>query len=249
MTSATLAAVKSEVLAQGAASARLAAVKSEVLYSLLHPPIPSTFSGLTLPSLAGMGWQFHKMPTLSTGTASHVSGRSTRWQNYQYPIWEFQALWNGLTSASPDVTGLGAQSLQSLLGFFLQVYAQADPWLFVDPSDYSVPLSYTQATADGSTTTYSLVRDMGGFLEPVPWVTSISEVQVDGVTQYSSQVSFTQPNTLTFVTAPSDHSPINVAFEFAFIVRCLSDELEFSEFYSQLFELGTFKFRSVRYPF
>src|SRR5579862_6276302 len=98
MVAATLVSVKRETLYQGAASAKLVGVKREVLYSLLAPPTPSAFSGLTLPNLTGMGWEFKKSPTWVTGVSGHVSGRSTRWQSYQFPIWTFQALWNGLTS-------------------------------------------------------------------------------------------------------------------------------------------------------
>jgi hypothetical protein len=242
----TLVAVKSEVLGEGNPAARLVASKLEVLYSIFVPPAPPFYNGLTLPSLVGQGWSFHKKPIWSTGVASHVSGRSTRYQQYQYPLWEFEALWNGLSSANPDATGFGAQSLETLMGFFLQVYGQYEPWLFVDPSDYSVPITELQAIGDGSTTTFVLTRAMGGYDEPVPWVTAVSEVQVGGSELFSG-FTFSAPNILTFSTAPIANAHVNVAFTFAFICRLMDDQLDFSEFMTMLFELQTFKFKSVRY--
>ncbi|MGB6536186.1 MAG: DUF2163 domain-containing protein [Xanthobacteraceae bacterium] len=53
------------------------------------------------------------------------------------------------------------------------------------------------ATGDGSTTAFAIMRSLGGFLEPVGWVTTLTNVYLNG-TRQTSGFSLTTPNTLTF---------------------------------------------------
>ena len=96
----------------------------------------------TLPSfpvLAGQGWSIHKKPTFSTLVASHVSGREVRDALYANPIWSFEVTFNGLDgTASGQYGGLGAASLQSLMGLFLQCQGQFSSFIYFDPTDYQV---------------------------------------------------------------------------------------------------------------
>jgi hypothetical protein len=72
----------------------------------------------SLPSLAGLSWSRHKKPGFSTRVASHVSGREVRVALMSYPLYEFEAVYNGLaSSATPSFIGLGAASLQNLRVF------------------------------------------------------------------------------------------------------------------------------------
>src|SRR5580658_9817490 len=91
----------------------------------------------SFPTLAGLGWSVHKKPVLSTIVASHVSGREVRDALYQNPIWQFELTFNALDSASSYI-GVGAQSLQSLMGFFLQCQGQYSTFLYTDPTDSAV---------------------------------------------------------------------------------------------------------------
>ena len=114
------------------------------------------------PVLAGQGWSVHKKATMSSIVASHVSGREVRKQNYQNPIWEFEALFNGLDSTAVGAYGsLGAASLQTLMGFFLACGGQVGTFLYYDPTDYAVS-AQGFGTGDGTTTNFQLVRTLGG---------------------------------------------------------------------------------------
>ena len=136
----------------------------------------------SFPALAGLGWSVHKKPVFSTLVASHVSGREVRDALYQNPIWQFELPFDGLSSSPTSYSGLGANSMQALLGFFLQMQGQFGTFLYTDPTD-SAATNVTFATGDGATTTFAFSRFMGAFLEPVGWVTSVSNVFFNDVNQ------------------------------------------------------------------
>jgi hypothetical protein len=119
------------------------------------------------PQLAGQGWSVHKKPTFSTIVANHVSGREVRGALYANPIWRFELTFDGLDGSTAGQYGaLGASSLQSLMGLFLQCQGQYGSFLFYDPTDYVVT-AQGFGTGDGTTTTFQLQRTLGGFSEPV----------------------------------------------------------------------------------
>lgn len=119
------------------------------------------------PVLPGQGWSVHKKPAFATIVAPHVSGREVRDALYVNPIWEFETSFDGMDSSSSSYPGLGAQSLQSLMGLFLQCQGQFGTFLYYDPTDYSVS-GQVFGTGNGSTTSFQLLRTLGGFGE---WVT------------------------------------------------------------------------------
>ena len=154
----------------------------------------------SFPTLAGLGWSVHKKPVFSTLVASHVSGREVRDALYQNPIWQFELTFDALSSSPTSYPGAGANSLQALMGFFLQMQGQFGTFLYTDPTD-SAATNATFATGDGATTTFTFCRFMGAFLEPVGWVTSVSNVFLNNVNQPSGW-SLSAPNSLVFATAP-----------------------------------------------
>ncbi|MGO4872957.1 MAG: DUF2460 domain-containing protein [Roseiarcus sp.] len=117
----------------------------------------------SFPTLPGQGWSIHKKPTFATIIAGHVSGREVRDALYQNPIWQFELTFDGLASDSASYPGLGAQSLQGLLGLFLQCQGQFGTFLYADPTDCAVS-AQNIATGDGSTTSFTFARTLGGFL-------------------------------------------------------------------------------------
>ncbi len=57
----------------------------------------------SLPSLAGLSWSRHKKPGFSTRVASHASGREVRVALMSYPLYEFEAVYDGLASSATRV--------------------------------------------------------------------------------------------------------------------------------------------------
>src|SRR5580700_3781411 len=199
----------------------------------------------SLPTLPGLAWSRHKKPEFSTRIASHVSGREVRMALMTYPRYEFEALYRGLaSSATAAFAGLGASSLQSLMGFFLQMQGQFGTFLYVDPDD-STATGQGIGVGDGTTTAFTFVRALGGFAEPVGWVTAVAHVYLNGTPQSGGSYSLTTPNTLTFTTPPGAGVVVSADFAYAFQCRFIDDQMEFEEFMSNLWKLESMKFRSV----
>jgi hypothetical protein len=198
----------------------------------------------SFPTLAGLGWSVHKKPLFSTTVASHASGREVRDALYRNPIWQFELTFDALTSSPVSYPGAGVNSLQTLMGFFLQMQGQFGTFLYTDPTD-NVATNVTFATGDGTTTTFRFSRFLGAFLEPVGWVTSISGVSLNGVNQPSGWALST-PNSLVFTSAPGSGVSIAATFGYAFECRFDSDDQDFEEFMSNLWQVESLKFRSVR---
>ncbi len=212
------------------------------------PSFPSPSSS---PPVNGLGWSVHKKPKFSTIVASHVSGREVRYANYVNPIWEFEVTFDGLDSSPFGLyPNLGAQSLQTLMGFFLTCQGQYGTFLFTDPTD-SLVTNGAIATGDGATTTFTFSRFMGTFFEPVGWVLPASaptaSVYLNGVLQSpGSAYSIVSPNSLVFTTAPPLGIAITATFTFAFQCRFAEDANDFEQFMSTLWRLQALTFRSVR---
>jgi hypothetical protein len=197
----------------------------------------------SFPTLAGQGWSVHKKPTFNTIVASATSGREVRDSLWQYPLWEFELVFDGLDSSSSSYPSLGAQSLQSLMGLFLQSGGQFGTFLYTDPTDNAV-VNQGIATGDGSTTTFTMGRSLGGFTEPVGWVTSIANVKLNGTG--TSAYALTTPNSLVFNSAPGAGVVITSSFSYAFNCRFLDDSEDFEQFMQNLWKVDSLKFRSVR---
>ncbi|MGH6845321.1 MAG: baseplate megatron protein TIM-barrel domain-containing protein, partial [Methylocella sp.] len=213
----------------------------------LTPPVPDTPSGVQMPfnfpALPGLSWRVHKKPSFSTRVASHVSGRDVRLPFYAVTLYEFELTIEGLDS-NGAYPGLGVNSLQSLMGLYIQCQGQFGTFLYTDPTDNAVT-GQAIATGDGSTTVFNLVRTLSGATEPASWVTSVSNVYLNGVNQPSGW-TLTTPNTLTFTTAPGNLVAITASFSYAFNCRFLDDQEDFENIMNGLWRLRSLKFRSVK---
>lgn len=174
--------------------------------------------------------------------ASHVSGREARTPFYSYPLYEFELSFEGLDSAGAWPS-LGSGSLQSLMGLFLQCQGQLGTFLYTDPADNAV-MGQAIAIGDGSTTTFTLVRTLGGFTEPVSWAATVANVKLNGTP--TSAWTLTEPNTLTFATAPAGGAAIAADINYAFNCRFLDDQNDFENFMAGLWTVQSLKFRSVK---
>ena len=199
----------------------------------------------SFPTLAGQGWSVTKKPIFSTRVAPHVSGRNVRLAMYQNPLYEFEVVFDGLSAAASGYTAnLGAQSLQTLMGFFMQCQGQAGTFLYTDPTD-NLASAQTVGLGDGTTTTFAMGRTLGGWYEPVGWVTSIASVTLNSVVQGSGW-SLTTPNSLVFSSAPGAGVIVAATFNFAFQCQFDEDDLAFENWSLNLWKAEGVKFRTVR---
>jgi hypothetical protein len=197
----------------------------------------------SFPVLPGQGWSVHKRPIFATRVASHASGREARMPFYAYPLYEFELTFDALASNSSH-PALGVESLQSLMGLYLQCAGQYRAFLYTDPSD-SVAVMQQIAVGDNTTREFTFVRTLGGFTEPVGSVLSVDNVYLNGVIATTGW-AFTAPNILSFVMPPQNDIAISADFSFAYLCRFIDDQNDFENFLSGLWRIQSMKFRSVR---
>ena len=197
---------------------------------------------LSFPILPGQAWSVHKKPMFSTRVVSHSSGREVRSGFYSFPKYEFELQFDGLDSSSKR-SGLQFQSLQTLMGFFLSCGGQRDSFLYSDPTD-NLATSQTFGTGDGVKTSFVLVKNIGGFIEPANYVNTITNVKINGVN--TTSYTFNLPNIITFNTAPAVGSILVVSFSYSYECRFLEDQLDFENIMNGLWQVKSVKFRSLK---
>jgi uncharacterized protein (TIGR02217 family) len=214
------------------------------------------------PALAGQGWSVHKKPAFSTIVASHVSGREVRFANYANPVWNFELTFEGLDgSTTGQYPGLGSQSLQALMGLFLQCQGQYAAFVFYDPTDYNVS-GQAFGTGDGTTTAFQLQRTLGGFAEwvaaPVLSPTTLyfpggatyaavaPAIYDNGSLVSSSAYTISSAGVVTFGSAPASGHALTWTGAFGFLCRFDGDDLDFEQFMANLWKAESVKFRSLR---
>ncbi len=193
------------------------------------------------PSLGGQSFA-SKSPVSATNVARGKSGREARTPLYQ-GLYEFELAFEGLASDCASNPGLGAQSLQAIMGLYLQCLGSFETFLYVDPTDNAVA-DQTVATGDGATTTFALGRAIGAGFDTSLHVTGVTGVAINGAGV--SGWTLLAPNTLSFNSAPPSGAAITVSFSYAFVCRFLDDGLDFENFAQNLWSTRGVKFRSVR---
>jgi uncharacterized protein (TIGR02217 family) len=201
------------------------------------------------PVLPGLGWSVSKAPRFATRTQKAISGRELRIVDQVNPIWTFTLTYEILgdkhDTRGPGGLGAGFDELRTLAGFFLQQQGAFAPFLFDDPTDDSVT-GQAIGTGNSSATVFQLVRNFGGFSEPIVAPNTVSAIYFNGVLQSASGYTVDATTGLiTFTTAPPSGQAITADFTYYFRVRFADDTAEFENFMYQLWSLKQVKLQSV----
>jgi hypothetical protein len=193
------------------------------------------------PALPGQSFA-RKAPLGATNIALHDSGREVRTPIYG-GLYEYEVAFDGLASDSANFPGLDAQSLQAIVGLYLQCAGGFGTFLYTDPNDNAVA-NQNIAVGDGATTLFPLGRSIGAGFDTDFYVTAVTNVAVSGFS--ASGWTLIAPNLLSFSSAPASGGPIAASFSFAFVCRFLEDAADFENFMQNLWATRSLKFRSVR---
>jgi len=185
----------------------------------------------TFPTLAGLGFPVKRTPIHSTTPQVAWSGKDSRRSNWTYPKHRYELVFDLLRSDSNA-------EWQTLIGFFNKCHGSAAVFKFLDPDDNTATAQQI-GIGDGVTTTFQLVRTLGGFVEPV--FSPISPV-VSGAGLYSVDAS----GLVTFSLPPSIGAAITWSGTFNWLCRFDSDELEFDKFMNQMWSVGKVSFTTVK---
>ncbi len=178
-----------------------------------------TFPGLALPIL--------RKPVWRTTVQESVAGAETALQLWTYPRYEYNVDLNFLRQAS------SYGELQSLLNFYHSIGARGRAFQYLDPNDHvhSTSTAQTVAIGDGVTTSFQVIRNYGGFVEPVFAVSTITAIAVDSTIITSTQYAISGAGLLSFstFTVPAAQT-ITWAGTFNWLCRFMIDTLDLSQF-------------------
>ncbi len=201
------------------------------------------------PSLPGLGWSVTKAPRFATRIQRAVTGRELRVVDQAAPIWTWTLTYSLLRdkwdARGPAALGAGYDELRTLAGFFLQQQGAFQPFLFDDPTDDAVT-AQSLGTGDASTTSFQLVRSMGGFSEAITAPNTVSAIYFNGVRQAAAGFAIAADTGLvTFSAPPPAGILVTADFTYYFRVRFAEDTAEFENFMFQLWQLKQIKLQSV----
>jgi len=195
-------------------------------------------SQLILPNFSTRGFSSFKRPTWSTMKSTRASGKVKRAALYTYPLYNFELSFNGLRADSIR------QELQQLMGFFNTMNGGFDDFLYLDPTDNLIT-SQVIGVGDGSTTLFPLIRNMGGWIEPIGQAASQPTVSVGRVP--NAAWSLVLPNLIQFETAPAIGDQILIEnMQFYFVCTFDDDQQEFENFMYQMWLNKSVKFTSEK---
>src|SRR6202040_1306910 len=135
-----------------------------------------------------------KAPRFATRIQRAVTGRELRVLDQPTPVWTWTLTYallrdrhdnRGPNGTGGSGLGAGFDELRTLAGFFLQQQGTFAPFLFDDPTDDSV-LAQSIGTGNSSTTVFQLVRNFGGFSEPIVAPNVVGAIYFNGVLQSAS---------------------------------------------------------------
>lgn len=205
-------------------------------------PIPTLQPGSLMSG--SRTWPVTKYPQFSTIIQKSASFRGEfRTSLTPYPIWQF----------SMDLALLSGQfnlqsSLQSVIGFFMQMRGSWDDWLWPDPDDNTILSSSPAAFAigDGTTTAFQLTRPISGGTDIVQNLNSTPNIYKNGSLQTNTTYSLSSLGVVTFNTAPAAGAILSWSGSYYFRCRFKADMLtELKQVAPSVWTCSTFEFQSV----
>lgn len=181
-----------------------------------------------------------KTAVWSTNIQKSASGREIRSAYYTYPQWKFSLSFEVLR------TKASINELEKLAGFFNERRGSFDSFLYEDPTDNKVTDQLIGNVVQG-VTRYQLVRNYGGFTEPVLAVKGVPTVKVGGVAlTHGRDFSIDNNGVLVLDTPQTPGRPITWTGGFYFRVRFTSDTVDFENFIGHLWNAKKIEFTSLK---
>lgn len=193
-------------------------------------------SNLVLPSLPGVTIDIRRAPEWQSTIQTSVSGRSLGLTAYSYPLWKYRLSYEFLR------TGALAE-LEQIVAFFNLHRGRTDTWLFFDSDDGTV-VDQQIALGDGSTTSFQLVRAIGGYIEPIFNVKQFNNVKVGGTP--TGAYSNAGGGRILFAAPPASGQPITWSGQFYRRCRFDADLMETERFLNGLWKLQKLEFTTVK---
>ena len=212
------------------------------------------------PSLPGSSYAFTRRPIFSTVIQTAVSGRTTRLPQRNAPVWQWEVDFTLLRSSNAYA------EMQQMTGFYLSQLGAGSAFSYQDSEDNSVTSQYF-GIGDGSTTSFQLVRSLGGFVEnvylptgtPLIYINGAQALQLEGglgnlqlengggILDLENGVAYTisASGVVTFATAPAIGAILTWTGGFNWLCYFDDDQFDLTRFALQRWSAKTLKFSSV----
>lgn len=205
-------------------------------------------SNAIFPKLPGLTFDIKPTPTWSTVVQRAKNRTTARIQNDPYPLWLFEINFEFLRDSAPQRPGRDAlnpsnySELQQLVGFYNARGGSFDNFL-LDPGMLTGRKGDWEAhgapagTGDGTTTTFYLQRDCGGFYDLVQATVGTLVMSINGVVQLASSWTQNANGSITFTSAPAAGAVVTWDGHWMYRVRFSEDKLDgLAMFMYQLYE-------------
>ena len=191
------------------------------------------------PSLPAVTYPIKRSPRWLVLHQEGLGGLVTALSEYNYPLWSYEI----------DITALrdygSYTERQALMGLFNQCGGSAGYFTFSDTTD-NTATAQSIGTGDGTTTTFQLVRTLGGFTEPVFAPATITDVTVGGVA--TGAYTLGSYGQITFATAPALGASIAWDGAYDWLCRFDDDTLAIQQDMSGFWSVKSLKFSTVIPP-
>jgi uncharacterized protein (TIGR02217 family) len=195
-------------------------------------------SNAIYPTLPGITFKVIHAPRFKTQIDETASGREYRQALMVYPRVRTVLQYEFLRNRS------AADELQQLVGFFKARKGSYDSFLFNNPDD-NTATAQQFGTGDGVTTSFQLLRTLGGFAEPVYDLNGVPQIYKAGVLQ-GAGYSINSAGLVTFTAAPTAGQVLTWSGAYYWRNRFLNDEQEFEKFMQQLWQAGRVEMLSIK---
>lgn len=176
---------------------------------------------LVFPQTPGMAWGLQKSPMWSSRVQKSTSGKRQAVGYMSFPLYKYTLSFNVLREYASFA------ELEALQGFFNQMKGQVDTFKFVDPLDAAVTTAKQIGTGNGTNKLFQLIRDYGGFTEPVQSPNVITSLRKAGVAQANpADYSVGPTGIITFVNAPAAGNVIDWTGTFYWRCAFTSDTID-----------------------
>lgn len=175
------------------------------------------------PTVRGLGIPVVRWPEMKTLLQVAQSGKEVRLAQWTNPIWHWELPFNYLKDDS-TVTGSNAYSdLRMMVGTFLQMYGMYGTFLFQDPDDNTIATPQQFGTGDGSTTTFQLTRNFGGFVEWIQNLNGAPSIFDNGTPVSALNYSVSGTAQITFTVPPLNTHVLTWGGSYYFLCRFEKD--------------------------
>lgn len=215
-------------------------------------PVPTP----VFPALPSQAWSVHKKPILSSNVVIGATGKEVQLARAGWPRWSFILTYGWLREQTqntiPDSSLLGFRELEQISGLFLLCQGAYGEFYYDDPDDDS-RLNNLVGYGDGTNLVFPVYYTWGNgpfsppLRAPVGGIKSLDAVYFNGVVQSAGSYSIDSTNArIVFASPPSATTTITADFSFYFRCRFLDDQLTFSQFARNRWEMKEIRFESVK---